>query len=284
MRTHPNRRIAAWVGNGNLLANSHFVASAGGVLYALAGEPLSERSYTCLAVRSHSVGIETIRGADFPAGTECATFGQQIVCGGRPLDREGLISKAVAGEFADLRHLFLFPRVPVGPERWMDAGLIAFYDEAGRQRAAVIEDALRGRPVEADVSQFPELALRHALAIKGYRDYELRGGILQFVPRPGIYPHNMIGVRPDGVLLSVGIQGLSNRIGVSIEGAGEVMAELGAADALLLDNGADVAMARGGELLLGGRERLRSVLFFHGGPGLPRLERIRVRPEPPGEA
>jgi hypothetical protein len=276
MRAHPGSRIAAWVGNGNLLANPHFVASTGNVLYALAGEPLETRSYTCLVVRPHAVSIETLHGDQFPPHVECATFGQQVVKGGAPLDREGLIAKAAAGEFADLRHLFLFPRLPLGEERWIDAGLAAMYNESGRQNPAAVEAALRGSAIEVDVTQFPECALRHALAVKGYRDFELRDGVLRFVLRPGIYPHNMIGIREDGTVISVAVQGLSNRVGVTVAEAAGIMQELGAADALLLDNGADVAMARGGELIVGGRERLRSVLFFHGGPGLPRLESFRV--------
>ena len=274
MRAHPGGRIAAWVGNGNLLANPHFVGFADGDLYALAGEPLEERAYTCLVVRQRETTIEVLRRPDFSSGIDCATFGQQVVLCGRAIGHEELVGKAAGGEFSDLRHLFLFPRLNLGPDRWIDAGLAAFYDEAGRQRPDVIELALRGGMVEADVSQFPESAVLNALEIKGYRDFELSSGVLRFVPRPGVYPHNMIGIRGDGTLISVAIDGLSNRVGVSVEGAGEIMVQLGARDALILDNGGDVAMGRGGEVILGGRERLRSVLFFCGGPGVPRLTRL----------
>jgi hypothetical protein len=273
-RAHPGRPIAAWVGNGNLLANPHFVAFSGGVLYSLAGEPLADRAYTCLVVRGGVTAIETLRAQDFGPELEFATFGQQIVCQGRPISRADLIRKATAGEFADLRHLFLFPRLPLGPERWMDAGLAAFYDDSGRQAGTVIEAALRGEAVAADVSWFPDAAVHHALAVKGYRDYELRGGILRFVPRPGIYPHNMVGASAGGLLVAVGLEGLSNRAGVSVERAAELMAQWGAQDALILDNGADVTMGLGSRTVLPGRSRLRSVIFFHGGPGLPRLARV----------
>lgn len=97
--------------------------------------------------------------------------------------------------------------------------------------------------------------------------FSLKDGKLCVVLLDGLYPHNMLGVREDGVVMSVVLRGLSNRLGVSILGAAEVMASLGAKAALLLDNGGDVMMNFGGDQVLGSaegeRNRLRSVLLFH---------------------
>jgi hypothetical protein len=271
-RAHPDARIVAWAGNGNLLTNPHFIGYADKTLYALGREPLGARSYSCLVVRRGNVSIETLRAGDFGGDIECATFGQQVVRNGDPIDREQLARKASAGEFADLRHVFLFPRINLGPERWIDAGLAAFYRYNGEMDRRSIERALYAQPVTADVRQFREGEVRRALAEKGYRYYELRGGVLKFVPLPGIYPHSLIGIRRDGTLLAVAVAGLSNRTGMTIEGAGLLMAELGARDALIIDNGADVGLGVGDEALVNGRDRLRSVLFFHGGEtDLPRV-------------
>jgi exopolysaccharide biosynthesis protein len=82
----------------------------------------------------------------------------------------------------------------------------------------------------------------------------------------GIYPHNMVGISEDGKLLSVVTRGLSNRVGLTIRGAASLMAQLGARDALLLDNGADVMMSFDGATRLGSRDaeqsRLRSILIY----------------------
>lgn len=265
----PGERIAGWIGNGNLLANPHFVGWSDGSLYALRDEPLERRTYTCLVVRRCGVSIESLGVSDFHPEIECATFGQQVMKDGKPIEREELIAKAAAGEFFDLRHVFLFPRVDMGPQRWMDAGLAAFHHGGGGLNARAIECALRGKPVECPVDQFRESQVRRALAAKGYTEFELSGGVLRFVPREGIYPHDLIGLREDGTLIAVAAGGLSNRVGLTIEGAGELMRSLGARDALLLDNGGDVTLGCGDETVFssedGVRGRLRSVLFFRGG-------------------
>ncbi|HWQ55202.1 MAG TPA: phosphodiester glycosidase family protein [Bryobacteraceae bacterium] len=265
---HPGESIAGWIGNGNLLANPHFVGWSDGTLFTLRGEPLERRTYTCLVVRKTGVSIEPLAASGFSAEVKCATFGQQVVKDGNPIGRKELIAKAAAGEFFDLRHVFLFPRVDMGPQRWMDAGLAAFHQAGGGLNARAIEDALRGKPVECPVEQFSENQVRRALEAKGYRDYEFHGGLLRFIPREGIYPHDLIGLREDGTLMAVAAGGLSNRVGLSIEGAGELMRSLGARDALLLDNGGDVTLGCGDETIFsskdGVRGRLRSVLFFRG--------------------
>jgi len=113
------------------------------------------------------------------------------------------------------------------------------------------------------------------MAAKGYDEvknpaqrgqFSLRGGKLQVVLLEGLYPTNMIGIRGDGCLISVVLRGLSNRLGVSMREAAKIMADLGAEEALLIDNGGDVMMCFGENHVLGSaegeRNRLRSVLFF----------------------
>lgn len=237
--------IAA-TGNGNLLANPHFVAWQDGRLYHLAGEPVSTRRYTCLVARGHRVSIE-------PLTTDCdfATYGQHIVRGGEPVTREQLVAMAADGEFYDLRQLLLFPRLSRGPERWIDPGVDSI-DVAA---------ALRGEPLTIDVAAFSEREVRAALAAKGYSDFQLRGGFLTYIPRPGIYPHHLVGIRRDGSLFAVLVAGLSNRAGVTLSDAAEIMAGLGARDALIIDNGRDVMLWHHGSYALEGRSRLRSILL-----------------------
>jgi len=244
--------VVAVTGNGNLLANPHFIAWQDGVLYHLAGEPLARRHYTCLVARGGDVSIE-------PFTTDCrfATFGQQIVRDGNPISREDLIAKVLAGEFYDLRHLFLFPRMHIAGDRWIDPGLDSL-DVAA---------ALRGEPVTTDVSDFDEALLRQALALKGYEQYDLRSGRLTWLPQPGIYPHHLVGIRSDGTMLAVLIDGLSNRVGVSIPEAAGLMIGLGARDALILDNGRDVMLRHCGRAVLEGRPRMLSVLLFRSPSG-----------------
>lgn len=282
---HPHERIAAWMGNGNLLANPHFAAYAEGKIYCLAGEPahFAARAYTSLVVRAGGVSIEPVRYARparvLPESVLCAAFGQQIVRGGEPLGSAELLRKAIAGEFFDLRHLFLFPRIGRGTDRWVDAGLAAFRDDAGRLLPAVLEDALAGRPVEADAREFAAGEVACALEAKGYTlarrpsrpgDYRLAAGVLRFVPLPGVYPHSMVGIRADGTLMAAAVSGLSNRAGLTIATASEFMCRLGARDALLVDNGADVTLASGVPVIRG-RNRLRSLLLWLGDAGAVRL-------------
>ena len=237
------------------------------------------RAYTSLVARAGGVSIETVRYACMPESVLCATFGQQIVCGGEPVDSAELLRKAVAGEFFDLRHLFLFPRISRGPDRWVDAGLAAFRDDAGRLLPAVLEDALYGRPIEADVREFEAEEVERALEAKGYTpagrparpgEYRLTAGVLRFVPLPGIYPHSMAGIRKDGTLLAAAVSGLSNRAGLTVASAAEFMRRLGAHDAIIVDNGADVTLAHGAPVMRG-RSRLRSLLLWLGNPAAVRF-------------
>jgi len=290
---HPEQKILGWVGNGNLLTNPYFVGFVEGALFYLASEAasLSSRTYSSLIVRrtgGNRVAIESIRyqltptgvrlltaaGEDITEDVAYATFGQQLVQAGWPIDASKLKEMAAAGQFYDLRHLFLFGRIPRGNKRWLEAGLAAFWEES-RLNVSALKAAIDGEPVTVDVGQFDADAVRSAMADKGYDEvaepsrpgqFSLRDGNLTVVLLEGIYPHNMIGIREDGMVISVVLRGLSNRLGVSIRGAARIMRSLGARDALLLDNGGDVMMEFGDIQILGSaegdRNRLKSVLFF----------------------
>jgi len=292
-RTHTNEQILGWVGNGNLLSNPHFAAFVGGKLVGLGSETrcLHSRSYTSVVIRKpgHSrvtiepvtyqlsdgaVHIVNAAGSDITEEVEYANFGHQIVRRGQPIGRDELKRMAVDQQFYDLRHIFLFGCMPVGEKGWLDVGLGAFWDN-GILNVETVKAALEGAPVLVDVRQFDETAVLSAMDVKGYDkvamprargQFSLKNGKLNVVLLDGIYPHNMLGVRKDGVVISVVLGGLSNRLGVSIVGAAEIMASLGAEDAAILDNGGDVMMNFRGDQVLGPadgeRNRLRSVLLL----------------------
>jgi len=297
-KRYPDRKIVAWVGNGNLLSNPHFVGYAEGKLYRLRSEcgAMQNRPYTSLVVRKPGEGkrvsIDTLRyecppaavtirngaGADITAQVECATFGQHLVRDGEAIGDAELKAMALAGQFYDLRHLFLFGRIRMGTrdeQRWLDAGLAAFWDGHGGLDTDCLERAMDGQSIDVDVSSLDSAAIHLAMDEKGYDQaveprqpgqYTVKGGRMRVVLLEGIYPHNLIGIRRDDSVISVVLRGQSNRVGVTICGAAKIMRDLGAWNALLLDNGGDVVMALGDEHILEpaqrGRTEWRSVLFF----------------------
>lgn len=280
LAAHPDQRIIGMVGNGNLGSNPVFVGGHCGKLFHLRGEEcrFGGQRYSCLAVWKHRVSIESFDlSRPLPDGLECFTFGQRLVDNGQPVSTADIVAMARRQEFYDLRHLFLFGRIPRGDKRWLDAGLGVFWND-GQLDTEAVARALQGEPVEVNIAQFIPEELRQAMAAKDYREagkprtpgeYTIRGGVMRVILREGIYPHNMIGIRSDGTLLSVVAGGLSNRAGLTIRGAAQLMQSLGAEDALLIDNGGDVMMHFDGLQVLGSaegeRSRLRSVLFFQCG-------------------
>lgn len=299
---HPSERVLAWVGNGNLLNNPHFVAFDGFSnprrLYHLASETphlgRSGRSYSCLVVRrpihAPRVSIERVSfeygcddlpeiysmdGRHITQEVEFATYGQMIIEKGRCIEDTDLIRMVSDGEFYDLRHIFLFGRIETGPEQRLDVGLAGLWGANGEIDTDAVEKAIRGEPIMSDVSQFAPDLVHRAMRAKGYcnvanprtvGEYSLNGGFIRVVLRRGIYPHNMIGIRKDGSLILVAIRGFSNRVGINVHGGAEIMRLLGAENALLIDNGGDVMMCFDGELVLpsseGQRERLRSIILL----------------------
>lgn len=291
---HPHERIVTWVGNGNLLSNPHFVGFIRGKIYHLRSEENAffTSQYPSFVIRKPSykkrVSIETLvykkinhdtrvfsqNGNDITEEIEYATFGQGLVWKGECLDLKQLTEMAGEQQFYDLRHLFLFGRILMGNKRWLDAGLSAFWHK-GKMNREHVKNALQGNPISVRVDQFDENDVREAMGNKGYdevREPQQRGefslshNTLKVCLLEGIYPHNMIGIKENGIVLSVAMKGLSNRVGVTIQGAARIMKMLGAKDALLIDNGGDVMMNYFGDQILGSaegeRNRLRSVIFF----------------------
>lgn len=300
---HRDQSILGWVGNGNLLNNPHFVAfvrysDREQLFHLKSEEPLLKVRdgwrYSCLVVKREGyqakVSIENLHfkyqkglprvfsaidETDVTDEIEYATFGQRLIDNGQLLDVDQLCDMAKNEQFYDLRHLLLFGRLPFGEKRWMDAGLAAFWNQEGRLKDKELVAAIKGEPISLNVSQFSEKDVVKALLDKGYKrsenvskqgHFKLEKGELTIVFRYGIYPHNMIGIRKDGKLLSVVIRGLSNRVGVTIFGASKIMKMLGAEDALLIDNGGDVMMSFGDEIALGSaegeRKKLKSMILF----------------------
>lgn len=260
------------------------------------------RKYSCLVIRKKGLkpraNIETLcfetglsprimseEGIEITHEIDCATFGQQIVRDGKVIDLDTLIQDARASKWYDLRQLILFPRIPrrsQEQQRWIDGGLASFWDQQGALDEGAVEAALLGRVRVVDVAQFLRDGsdVASAMQQKGYKEvsnpqlageYRLDGAILRVVFLPGIYPHSMVGIREDGKLLWVGVKGLSNRAGVTVIGAAEVMKRLGAVQALVVDNGGDVRLDIGGQTFLPsaeGRNRFRSLLILRSdGPG-----------------
>ena len=301
LQSHPTQQILAWVGNGNLLNNPHFVtfdgASKQRVLYRMASESQhlgrNGRIYSCLVVRKPErgarVSIEDLffeddeRGPEVYAAdghcitdeVEFATYGQALVKDGRSIEDADLLRMIEVGEFYDLRHVFLFGRVEAGEDRRIDVGLAGLWNEHGHIDTDAVETALRGGRTVADVRQFPPDLVRHAMAAKGYQEvfdprapgeYALSDGALSLVLKRGIYPHNMIGIREDGRVIVAAVRGLSNRIGVTLQGGAEIMKSLGAREALLVDNGGDVVLSFDGDVVVrsseGQHDKLRSIIVF----------------------
>jgi hypothetical protein len=218
--------------------------------------------------------VYSARGDDITAEVEFATYGQLLVEDGKVIGDEELIRMVNDQEFYDLRHLFLFGRVQLGPDRWLDVGLDTFWGAHGEPNTQAVAAAIRRAAAAADVEQFPEDVVEEAMSRKGYLrvkmpkatgQYSLERGILRAVMRRGIYPHSMVGTDANGALIVAAIRGFSNRVGVSVQGAAEIMRTLGARTALMIDNGGDVMMSIEGKMILpssSGRDKLRSILVY----------------------
>lgn len=117
-RQHPDEQVVAFVGNGNLLANPGFVAWQNGQLYALAGEPVYSRAYSCLV--SWQNGLVTVEDVWFAQENgrtillqqkqhtiQDISNGVEFVTSGQPLLRHGCVRPLVQQVEAwyDTRHL-----------------------------------------------------------------------------------------------------------------------------------------------------------------------------------
>jgi hypothetical protein len=145
------------------------VADVDGKCFHLIWEETCFRTqkYSCLVVwncgHHPRVSIENLNLAEpLPKGLQCLTAGQRLVQGGVAIDTEALVQMATVGQFYDLRHLFLFGRIPRGANKWIDAGLGAFWND-GKPDTDAVARALRGGRVEVDVMQFKEEDVHRAM-------------------------------------------------------------------------------------------------------------------------
>ncbi len=266
----------AFIGNGNLLSNSHFVGyrkeSEGAYrLFALGGEPFAERSYSCLVVwndyrvsvedlvfQAHNEGgllhVDCVHRAgqakpeDLRDQILCATYGQRLVRAGQPVYPEDM---ALTEEFYDSRHVLLNPyyqdRFDFGMDQLMSNP--SLYRAAAAGQVVSFETRVMGHRLNLD-------DLRIALATKDYVEGEPQPGIrgvyrmsadgryVDMTMHLALYSHNTFGIRHGNVHV-VQFPGLSNRAGVAISDMSKYLAKRGFDEAILLDNGGDVVMFHG---------------------------------------
>ncbi|HMS18732.1 MAG TPA: phosphodiester glycosidase family protein, partial [Planctomycetota bacterium] len=189
--------------------------------------------------------------------------GAAFVLTGPCLVRNGLPAVSDATTFADPRHLLLFPYLaPLGGSAF-DMGMDRMLTDAAAYQAAVRGELIelplmmpchRGMAINAPIVHLPVTpeSLDEALKIKGYRTtsdtphargfYRICSDRLEIRFLPGIYPHHALVLDRAGFVCSVLVSGKSNRVGVNIAEFAEDLAELGAQQAILLDNGGDVGL------------------------------------------
>jgi len=292
-----------FVGAGNLTMNPQYVAFSDGELYCVRGQRF-DREFSCLMLGGTGATLRRLRldPHAVPAGSGIA--GPALVRDGEGIHQDDLLKMAGKGEFYDLRHIIQFPMI-FWPEEGslrlqIDVGLERFW-ENGELRKDVIESALRGEPIDVDLSPYTAIAprfgravglpaLRAALATQGYRgvrrprdagDVCIGEQELHICFYPGIYNHSLLGVRRDGAIVWLGIRGLGNRAGLTMVDAAALAARH-MRDGILVDNGGDV-MCRYGERWIiessYGRDRIRALVFFT--PSRPPRPEVRRLPSVP---
>lgn len=186
-----------------------------------------------------------------------------FVLTGPSLVRNGRAEVPNATTFADPRHLLLFPFL--GPEGGpaVDMGMDRLLTDPAAYEAAVRGEVIelplsvpsrRGMSSDLPIEQLPlpKAALVEALKRKGYRSsfesppepgrYRVLSDRLEIRFLPGIYPHHALVLDGAGLVCSVLVTGKSNRVGVTIAEFSQDLAEWGAREAILLDNGGDVGL------------------------------------------
>jgi len=293
--SHPQRRVLAFVANGNLLFNPWFVAWIDGRLFHLRDEPLKERTYSSLIVwrEGHEppASIEDLKFEngkvllvsqratdDITDRIKYTTFGQRLVKEHRPV---GLGS--ILDQFYDLRHLLPALYYSDGQGTKYTFGLDQLRSDEHKKRLAVMKHPVDLRleieTVSGVIKVDPQRLRSEALLERDFEEvkdvrfiqregqYAISpdGGTITIRYRPNIYPHNMIGVTDEGKILSVVVTGLSGRAGISVEKASRLLVDVAVKDAILLSNGGDVMMQYLGNMIAESsenRRRLRSVILF----------------------
>jgi len=96
-------------------------------------------------------------------------------------------------------------------------------------------------------------------------EFSLKQEILRIAFFEGINPHNAIGVGDNGEIISMVVAGKSNRVGATYRQMSSLIKELGAKNAIILDNGADVMMYYDDQFLcqsFAKRTRLNAIVIF----------------------
>lgn len=256
-----DRTATAVTGCGNLLTNPGVAATVEGRRYGVEG---AEE----FAVARAAGEIRVVDGA---RGTFSDDLGGAPASGpdawsvaGPVLVRDGRAVPPDPFGFADLRHLLLPAWVATPTGARTDFGLDRLLADPDLRRAAVegrvveielVEDLpetddaaapLRSVPIDPDL-------LRSALRAKGYTEtsvvaergtFRLLKDRLLVAFKEGVYPHHALALDADGAPWSVLVTGRSNREGTTVLGLAAALAESGARDAVLLDNGGDVGLLR----------------------------------------
>jgi len=292
---HPQKKVVAFVGNGNLLFNPWFVAWVDGNLFHLKDEPLKGTVYSSLVVwkegHEPSVSIEDIEFEngkvllvsepttyDITDMIKYTTFGQRLVKDHKPARLSSIFH-----QFYDLRHLLPALYYSNGQGSKYSFGLDQLYTDEEKKRVAVMKKPVNLRleieTVSGVIKVDPERLKSEALLERDFEEvkdarfvqregqYSISrdGGIITIIYTSNIYPHSMIGITDEGVVLSIVVSGLSGRVGISVEKAPHLLVGLGIKDAILLDNGGDVMMQYFGKMVVPSsenRRRLRSVILF----------------------
>ncbi|MBI3320935.1 MAG: NAD-dependent epimerase/dehydratase family protein, partial [Candidatus Omnitrophica bacterium] len=289
----PGCEIVAAIGNSNLLFNAYVAGWVNGRVIAPVGEPIHERTYSSfVAYKDGTVRVEDLEYRLKPDGStevfsvpqqravtetiRFATSGQRVLKAGRPVP-----PAQIAEQWADLRWVFKFPYYQAGgidtyfgmdqllDEDAMPNGLAR---QAMEGEPVTLRLEIRGQPLEPDAlrkalhdpeSNYREVASPAQILSEG--DYAIHGDEITIRLRPGLYPHNVIGLRADGLIVVSQIQGQSGRQGATLAGLSQWMQSQGVVDAILLDNGEDVKMYHEGRMVVrsfGDRQVHFSIIAF----------------------
>lgn len=292
-RANPQKMAVAFVGNGNLLFNPWFVAWLNGRLFCLKDEPFEKRVYSSLIVWKQgqefpvTIGDIMYRNGrvflangqfeeDITDKIEYTTFGQRLVQDHKPIKVDKLLH-----QFYDLRHL-LPALYYIADDSEYAFGFDQLYTNEGKKRLAVIKqpvnlrlkidtdrgsltaDPQRLRRVLSE-ADFEEVVDFYSVQKEGQYFISPHDEMITIKYKSNIYPHSMLGVTDEGMVLCIVVTGLSGRAGICIERASELLVELGVKDAILLSNGGDVMMQYFGEMVVKSsenRRRVRSALLF----------------------
>ncbi len=295
-KDYPNFEIIGFTGNGNILANAHLASYVDGRLHAVEAEKEliysgNSRVYPSLVIwKDGHISIEEVRftggeriieestGKDITGEVVSTNSGIGILKNGRPYD----LAEHYEHDY-DVRHYLDFPFIPDGK---ISFGVSHFYDETGKVIKDLIVPAIeeklitlkleeREAPLTDDqIKQLDENLREEKHYIKAEAASEVKYGVyfldkdnneLTIGLKRGINPHNICAIDKDGNLVSIIVEGKSNRIGITFKEAQQRLEKMGITDAIIFDNGADAMMNIDGQFIIRsfqGRDRFLSLLVF----------------------